>query len=187
MGLRGQKEQTPTSGSGIGSDTICNDPAQPCRYCPLRAQGALTALKRVYKVERSPYLYSARKFLPYPMWDVTHHLFSYVLITKHTTISQLITWYTHYSSNIHTTFHQITQNTPNTCMQCPSFCPVIFLGNLIPKLNIEPHLVAMFLLDYGLSPNPQSLGFHIPILHIKPPSGDGYPNPSSLGICIPML
>ena len=50
----------------------CNDPAQPCRYCPLRAQGALTALKRVYKVERSPYLYSARKFLPYPMWDVTN-------------------------------------------------------------------------------------------------------------------
>ena len=71
MGLRGQTEQTPTSRSGIGSDTICNDPAQPCRYCPLRAQGALTALKRVYKVERSPYLYSARKFLPYPMWDVT--------------------------------------------------------------------------------------------------------------------
>ena len=71
MGLRGQTEQTPTSGSGIGSDTICNDPAQPCRYCPLRVQGALTALKRVYKVERSPYLYSARKFLPYPMWDVT--------------------------------------------------------------------------------------------------------------------
>ena len=73
MGLRGQMEQTPTSRSGIGSDTICNDPAQPCRYCPLRAQGALTTLKRVYKVERSPYLYSARKFLPYPMWDVTYH------------------------------------------------------------------------------------------------------------------
>ena len=50
----------------------CNDPTQPCRYYPLRAQGALTALKRVYKVERSPYLYSARKFLPYPMWDVTN-------------------------------------------------------------------------------------------------------------------
>ena len=53
-------------------DSICNDPAQSCRYCPLRAQGAITALKHVYKVERSPYLYSARKFLPYPMWDVTN-------------------------------------------------------------------------------------------------------------------
>ena len=63
----------------------CNDSAQPCRYCPLLAQGALTTLKsstrwrgahttlkRVYEVERSPYLYSARKFLPYPMWDVTN-------------------------------------------------------------------------------------------------------------------
>ena len=39
-------------------------------YCPLQVQGSLTALKRVYKVERSPYLYNARKFLPYPMWDV---------------------------------------------------------------------------------------------------------------------
>ena len=31
-----------------------------------------------------------------------------------------------------------------------------FLGNLIPKPNIEPHLVVMFLhlKDYGLSPNP---------------------------------
>ena len=57
----------------MGLDTICNDPAQPCRYCPLWAQGALTALKRVYWVKRSPYLYSTRKFLPYPMWDVKNN------------------------------------------------------------------------------------------------------------------
>ena len=71
-GIAGPNGTNPHIGVGEpSSDTICNDPAQPCRYCPLRAQGALTALKRVYKVERSSYLYSARKFLPYPMWDVT--------------------------------------------------------------------------------------------------------------------
>ena len=35
-------------------------------------QGALTALKRVYLVEKSLYLFSARKFLPYSIWDVTN-------------------------------------------------------------------------------------------------------------------
>ena len=29
-------------------------------------------LKSVYEVERSPYLYSVRKFLSHPMWDVTN-------------------------------------------------------------------------------------------------------------------
>ena len=32
---------------------------------------ALTALKRVYKVKKTPYLYSAKNFPPYPMWDFT--------------------------------------------------------------------------------------------------------------------
>ena len=68
----GQTEQTPTSGSRIGFDTICNDPTQPCRYCPLQSQGAFTALKCVYQVKKSSYLYSTRKFLPYPTWDVTN-------------------------------------------------------------------------------------------------------------------
>ena len=36
----------------------------------------------------------------------------------------------------------------------PGFGASHFLGNLIPKLNIKPHLVVMFLHDYGLSPNP---------------------------------
>ena len=115
-----------------------------------------------------------------------------MLITKHTTISHLIThttWYTHHSSNIQMFTHRFIKSHKTHQTHA---CSVLvlsrdFLGNLIPKLNIEPHLVAMFLLDYGLSPNPQSLSFHIPILHIKPPSGDGYPNPSSLGIRIPML
>ena len=31
-------------------------------------------LKHVYWVEMSPYLHSARKFLPYPMWDVKNTL-----------------------------------------------------------------------------------------------------------------
>ena len=30
-------------------------------------KGALTALKRVYLVKKSLYIYSARNFLPYPM------------------------------------------------------------------------------------------------------------------------
>ena len=37
-----------------------------------RPKGTLTTLKRIYKVTRSPYLYSAMNFLPYLMWDVTN-------------------------------------------------------------------------------------------------------------------
>ena len=32
---------------------------------------ALTALKHVYKVKKTPYLYSTKNFPPYPMWDFT--------------------------------------------------------------------------------------------------------------------
>ena len=32
----------------------------------------LTALKRVYLVKRSLYIYSVRNLLPYPMWDITN-------------------------------------------------------------------------------------------------------------------
>ena len=53
-----QTEQTLTSGSGIGSDTIYNNPAQPCRYYLFWAQGSLKALKHVYLVERNPYFSS---------------------------------------------------------------------------------------------------------------------------------
>ena len=35
-------------------------------------QRAFSTLKHVYLVERSLYLYSTKKFLPYPMWDVTN-------------------------------------------------------------------------------------------------------------------
>ena len=57
-----------------GYDRIVTTRTQPCRYCPLWAQGALTALKRVYLVRRSLYIYSARNLLPYPMWDITNTL-----------------------------------------------------------------------------------------------------------------
>ena len=89
--------------------------------------------------------------------------------------------------------HQTHNHSPNHTKHINTrACSVLvlsrdFLGNLIPKSNIEPHPVMMLSLDYGLSPNFQSIGFHIPILHIKPPSSDGYPNPSSLGIHIPTL
>ena len=117
----------------------------------------------------------------------TLHLFSYVLITKHTNNHNTCNMvYTPFIKHSHD-YTSFTKQSPKT-----HACSVLvwsrdFLGNLIPKLNIEPHLVVMFLHDYGLSPSPHSLGFHIPILHIKPPSGDGYPNPSSLGIRIPKL
>ena len=56
-------------------DIICNDPrlthVDIIRFGP---KGALTALKCVYRVKRSPYLYSVRNFPPYPMWDVTNTL-----------------------------------------------------------------------------------------------------------------
>ena len=52
----------------------CNDKGQPCRYYSLWVQETLTALKRVYYVERSLYLYSAEKFLSYLMWNVTNTL-----------------------------------------------------------------------------------------------------------------
>ena len=105
----------------------------------------------------------------------TLHLFSYVLITKHT--NNYITYnmeYTPFIKHSHD-YTSFIKQSPKT-----HACSVLvlsrdFLGNLIPKLNIEPHLVVMLFLNYGLSPNPQSLGFHIPILHIEPPSGDGYP------------
>ena len=46
---------------------------QPYRYCPLWAQRVLTALKCVYLVKRSLYIYSARNILPYSMmWDITN-------------------------------------------------------------------------------------------------------------------
>ena len=45
---------------------------QPCRYCSLWTQRAFTALKRVYLVKRSLYMYNAKNILPYPMWDITN-------------------------------------------------------------------------------------------------------------------
>ena len=35
-------------------------------------KGALMALKRVYLIKRSFYIYSINNFLPYPMWDMTN-------------------------------------------------------------------------------------------------------------------
>ena len=117
----------------------------------------------------------------------TLHLVSNVLIIKHTN--------NHNTYNmVYTPFIKHSHEYTSFIKQSPKThaCSVLvlsrdFLGNLIPKLNIEPHLVVMLSLNYGLSLSPQSIGFHIPILHLKPPSGDGYPNPSSLGIRIPKL
>ena len=114
----------------------------------------------------------------------------YVLPTKHT--------YNHNTYNmVYTPFIKHSHDYTSFIKQSPKThaCGVLvlsrdLLGNLIPKLNIEPHLVVMFLhlKDYGLSPSPQTLGIHIPNLSTSNhPSDDGYPNPSSQGIRIPKL
>ena len=66
-----EAKQTPHWGRGSALIPFVMTHFQPCRYCPFWAQGALTALKRVYRVTRSSYLYSVRNFPPYLMWDVT--------------------------------------------------------------------------------------------------------------------
>ena len=53
---------------------------QSCRYCPHRAQKALTPLKHVYKVKRSLCIYRSRNFFPYLMWDII------VLMSSHTVL-----------------------------------------------------------------------------------------------------
>ena len=52
----------------------CNDPF-PIANVDIVLFGpkvALTALKHVYLVKRSLYIYSVRNFLPYLMWDITN-------------------------------------------------------------------------------------------------------------------
>ena len=41
--------------------------SQLCRYCPFWAQRALTSVKRVFKVKRSSYIYSAMNFFLFDM------------------------------------------------------------------------------------------------------------------------
>ena len=60
-------KQTPTSRLRINFDTICNDP-----HPIFGPKGALTALKCVYLVKMSFYIYNVRNILPYPMWDITN-------------------------------------------------------------------------------------------------------------------
>ena len=84
--------------------------------------------------------------------------FSYVLSTKHTNHTQYMI--THHSCYAYFFFsHNKTIKSHKThqthaCSVLVLSCD--FLGNLILKLNIEPHIVVMFLhlKDYGLSPNP---------------------------------
>ena len=45
---------------------------QPCRYCPLWAQGDPHGFKTRYLVKMSLYIYSVKNFFPYPMWDITN-------------------------------------------------------------------------------------------------------------------
>ena len=81
-GIVGLNKQTPLTepnkpphrGWGLALIPFVTTHSQPCRYCPFWTQRALTALKRVYLVKRSLYIYSARNILPYPIWDITPHL-----------------------------------------------------------------------------------------------------------------
>ena len=60
MGLRGQTDKAKQTPTPNHVDIV--------RFWP---KGALTALKRVYLIKRNLYIYCAKNFLPYPMWDIT--------------------------------------------------------------------------------------------------------------------
>ena len=47
---------------------------QPCRYCLLWIQRSPYGFKTRHLVKRSLYIYSAKNFLPYSMWDITNTL-----------------------------------------------------------------------------------------------------------------
>ena len=84
--------------------------------------------------------------------------FSYVLSTKHTNHTQyMITHHSCYAYFSHNKFIK-SHKTHQTHAYNVLVLSRDFLGNLIPKLNIESHLVVMFLQlkDYGLSPSPSS-------------------------------
>ena len=72
MGLQGQIDKHPLRSqtnpqTGVGDQPAPNH-VDIVRFGP---KGALTALKHVYLVKRSLYIYSDRNILPYPMWDIT--------------------------------------------------------------------------------------------------------------------
>ena len=77
--ITGSNRQTPymgpnkpsCQGRGLTLIPFVTTHTQSCRYCPLWTQKALTALKCVYMIKRSSYLYTAKNFPPYPMWNVT--------------------------------------------------------------------------------------------------------------------
>ena len=56
----------------IGRGKCVTTRTEPCRYCPLWAQGAPHDFKMRLQVTRSPYLFSTRNFPPYLMRDVTN-------------------------------------------------------------------------------------------------------------------
>lgn len=45
--------------------------SQLCRYCLLWAQWTFTTLRSIYTVKRNSYIYNARSFFLYLMWDIT--------------------------------------------------------------------------------------------------------------------
>ena len=80
-GIAGSNKQTPLTGlnkplhQGRGSALIpfVTTHSQLCRYCSLWTKEALTALKHVYLVKMSLYIYSAKNILPYSMWNITNY------------------------------------------------------------------------------------------------------------------
>ena len=67
-------KQTPHRGRGSTLIPFVRPAPNRVDIVRFRPKGALTALKRIYRVKRSPYLYSAKNFPPHPMWDVTNFL-----------------------------------------------------------------------------------------------------------------
>ena len=61
-------QKNPHTEVGINSDTICNNPLQ---LCPLWAKWVPHDFKTRHMVKKKPYLFSARNFLPYSIWDIS--------------------------------------------------------------------------------------------------------------------
>ena len=90
-----------------------------------------------------------------------NHIPNHTIHIIHTTIHQTITC-SHIIHNNHTTFTIINMLYTQSHIK-HSACSVLvlsrdFLGNHIPKPNIEPHQVVIFLHlnNFGLDPNPSS-------------------------------
>ena len=70
MGLRGQIKKSPHRGRWSDLIPFVMTSSNHVYIVCSIPKGVFTVLKHVYRVKKSPYLYSARNFPSYPMWDI---------------------------------------------------------------------------------------------------------------------